>query len=89
MASQDAETNSILLEADGSVAVLTLNRPAARNAIDDSMRADLMAALDHVGARPTRSSALVITGAGKGFCAGGDVRGDAGAPGGAARRGRR
>ena len=33
MASQDAETNSILLEADGSVAVLTLNRPAARNAM--------------------------------------------------------
>jgi enoyl-CoA hydratase/carnithine racemase len=73
MASQDAETDSILLEADGSVAVLTLNRPAARNAIDDSMRADLMAALDHV-ARTDAIKALVITGAGKGFCAGGDVK---------------
>src|SRR5215210_5158253 len=73
MASQDAETDSILLEADGSVAVLTLNRPAARNAIDDAMRADLMAALDHV-ARTAAIKALVITGAGKGFCAGGDVK---------------
>lgn len=66
-------SDAILLEADGPVAVLTLNRPAARNAIDDAMRADLMAALDHV-ARTDAIRALVITGAGKGFCAGGDVK---------------
>jgi enoyl-CoA hydratase/carnithine racemase len=67
------ESDAILLEADGPVAVLTLNRPQARNAIDDAMRSDLMAALDHV-ARTDSIKALVITGAGKGFCAGGDVK---------------
>jgi len=66
-------SDAILLETHGAVAVLTLNRPAARNAIDDAMRAELMAALDHV-ARTDAIRALVITGAGKGFCAGGDVK---------------
>ncbi|GGJ17844.1 enoyl-CoA hydratase/isomerase family protein [Neoroseomonas lacus] len=66
-------SDAILLQADGPVATLTLNRPAARNAIDDEMRADLMAALDHV-ARTDSIRALVVTGAGKGFCAGGDVK---------------
>lgn len=66
-------SDAILLQADGPVAVLTLNRPQARNAIDDDMRADLMAALDRV-ARTDSIRALVITGAGKGFCAGGDVK---------------
>ncbi|WP_426954535.1 enoyl-CoA hydratase/isomerase family protein [Muricoccus radiodurans] len=65
--------NAILLEGDGPVAILTLNRPAARNAIDDDMRAELMAALDRV-ARTDSIKALVVTGAGKGFCAGGDVK---------------
>ncbi len=67
-------SDAVLLEAEGPVALLTLNRPAARNAIDDAMRAKLMAALDHVS-RNDAIRALVITGAGKGFCAGGDVKG--------------
>lgn len=66
-------SDAILLQADGPVAVLTLNRPQARNAIDDDMRAELMAVLDRV-ARTDSIRALVITGAGKGFCAGGDVK---------------
>ncbi|MBR0667316.1 enoyl-CoA hydratase/isomerase family protein [Roseomonas hellenica] len=73
MTPADPASDAILLQADGPVAVLTLNRPAARNAIDDAMRADLVAALDHV-ARTDSIRALVITGAGKGFCAGGDVK---------------
>ncbi|EHM01804.1 enoyl-CoA hydratase/isomerase family protein [Acetobacteraceae bacterium AT-5844] len=73
MTTAQAETDSILLRMEGPVAVLTLNRPAARNAIDDAMRGDLMAALDHV-ARTDAIKALVITGAGKGFCSGGDVK---------------
>lgn len=68
-----AESASILLDAAGPVAVLTLNRPAARNAIDDDMRAELMAALDRVS-RDDAIRALVITGAGQGFCSGGDVK---------------
>lgn len=66
-------SDAILLQAEGPVAVLTLNRPRARNAIDDAMRAELMAALDHV-ARTDSIKALVLTGAGQGFCAGGDVK---------------
>ncbi|TPG58593.1 enoyl-CoA hydratase/isomerase family protein [Roseomonas nepalensis] len=73
MTPADPTSDAILLEADGPVAVLTLNRPRARNAIDDAMRADLMAALDHV-ARTDSIKALVLTGAGEGFCAGGDVK---------------
>ncbi|WP_338665362.1 enoyl-CoA hydratase/isomerase family protein [Pararoseomonas sp. SCSIO 73927] len=73
MTPANPESDAILLEAEGPVATLTLNRPKARNAIDDAMRADLMAALDHV-ARTDSVKALVITGAGKGFCAGGDVK---------------
>ncbi|MFB9971879.1 enoyl-CoA hydratase/isomerase family protein [Pseudoroseomonas cervicalis] len=73
MTPNSAASDAILLQADGPVAVLTLNRPAARNAIDDAMRADLMAALDHV-ARTDSIKALVVTGAGQGFCAGGDVK---------------
>jgi len=71
--SPSAEPGAILLEADGPVAVLTLNRPQARNAIDDAMRAELTEALDRV-ARTDSIKALVVTGAGKGFCAGGDVK---------------
>jgi len=66
-------SDAILLQADGPVAVLTLNRPRARNAIDDAMRGELMAALDQV-ARTDSIKALVLTGAGQGFCAGGDVK---------------
>ncbi|ONG44678.1 enoyl-CoA hydratase [Pseudoroseomonas deserti] len=73
MTPTSADSDAILLQADGPVAVLTLNRPAARNAIDDAMRAALMAALDQV-ARDDGVKALVVTGAGRGFCAGGDVK---------------
>jgi enoyl-CoA hydratase/carnithine racemase len=73
MTPESTGQDAILLEESGSVAVLTLNRPAARNAIDDAMRAELMAALDRV-ARTDAIKALVVTGAGKGFCAGGDVK---------------
>ncbi|MFH5927124.1 enoyl-CoA hydratase/isomerase family protein [Roseomonas xinghualingensis] len=73
MTPANPNSDAILLEANGPVAVLTLNRPKARNAIDDAMRADLVAALDHV-ARTDAIKALVITGAGQGFCAGGDVK---------------
>jgi enoyl-CoA hydratase/carnithine racemase len=73
MTAATPESDAILLDCTGPVAVLTLNRPASRNAIDDDMRADLMAALDRVS-RDDAVRALVITGAGKGFCSGGDVK---------------
>jgi enoyl-CoA hydratase/carnithine racemase len=56
------------------IATLTLNRPDKRNAMSDDMRAEFIAALKRVAADKA-IRALVLTGAGKGFCAGGDVAG--------------
>ena len=54
------------------MAVATLNRPAVRNAIDDRVRAELQEILDNV-ASDEAISALVLTGNGTAFCAGGDI----------------
>ena len=67
-------TPAILTELQHGVATLTLNRPAVRNAIDDAMRTELVTALDALGRDPA-VRAVVITGAGRGFCSGGDVKG--------------
>ena len=54
--------------------LLAFNRPDKRNAMSDDMRAEFIDALERVAAdREIR--ALVITGKGRGFCAGGDVAG--------------
>jgi enoyl-CoA hydratase/carnithine racemase len=57
---------------DGGVAVATLNRPNVRNAIDEATRADLQVILERV-ANDTSIKALVLTGNGPAFCAGGDI----------------
>jgi 2-(1,2-epoxy-1,2-dihydrophenyl)acetyl-CoA isomerase len=59
-------------EADG-IALITLNRPEARNALTQDMLAGLAQALDHAE-RDAGVRVLVITGAGGAFCAGGDVK---------------
>jgi len=64
----------IQLDVRDGVAVLTLNRPDKRNAISDDMRTELIDALERVTA-DRKIRALVLTGSGKGFCAGGDVAG--------------
>jgi 2-(1,2-epoxy-1,2-dihydrophenyl)acetyl-CoA isomerase len=56
-----------------SVAVLTLNRPQALNALTGEMLAGLEKALDYAE-RSSSVRAIVITGAGGVFCAGGDVK---------------
>jgi len=65
---------AILLDVQDGIGVLTLNRPAVRNAIDDAMRTQLLDALDRA-ARDPAIRALVVTGAGTAFCAGGDIKG--------------
>ena len=67
-------TSLIELQIDSGIATLFLNRPEKRNAITDDMRTELIAALERVTADNT-VRALVLTGNGKGFCAGGDVAG--------------
>lgn len=82
----DTATTHLLAELDEGVLTLTLNRPEARNAMSGAMNAALAEQL----ARAELESAVkcvVLTGAGKGFCAGGDVKGmasggDAGGSGG-------
>jgi 2-(1,2-epoxy-1,2-dihydrophenyl)acetyl-CoA isomerase len=63
--------------ADG-VATLTMNRPEARNALTGDMQAALSEAIPRLAA-DRKVRAVVITGAGRAFCAGGDVKGFASA----------
>jgi 2-(1,2-epoxy-1,2-dihydrophenyl)acetyl-CoA isomerase len=63
---------TVLLKERGAVAVLTLNRPQALNSLTRHMHQQLWAALDKVDANP-QLRALVLTGAGRGFCAGADL----------------
>lgn len=64
----------LLIEVSNGVATITLNRPAVRNAINDAMRAELIAVFDWADASK-EIRAVVLTGAGKAFCSGGDVTG--------------
>jgi len=63
---------SVLFETDGPVAILTLNRPQALNSFTRQMHRQLWDALDRIEADKT-IRALVLTGAGRGFCAGADL----------------
>lgn len=62
----------IVIERQGAVATVVLSRPEAMNALDDGMRQGLAAALSTVEHDPA-IRALVITGSGPSFCAGGDI----------------
>ena len=64
----------IELKIEHAVATLTLNRPDKRNAMSDQMRSEFIDALESITADKA-IKALVLTGAGKGFCAGGDISG--------------
>jgi len=67
-------TDQLLETFEGGVATLTMNRPEARNALTGEMQAALTAAIHRVAADP-HVRAVVLTGAGAAFCAGGDVKG--------------
>ena len=63
---------AVLYAEQGSIAIITLNRPQALNSFTQQMHHDLWAALDRAEANQS-IRALVFTGAGRGFCAGADV----------------
>jgi methylglutaconyl-CoA hydratase len=62
---------TLRLEHEGEIATITLNRPEKRNAISADMIAELPAALEAVEASAAR--VVMLTGAGKAFCAGMDL----------------
>jgi 2-(1,2-epoxy-1,2-dihydrophenyl)acetyl-CoA isomerase len=63
---------SVLFQTRGAVALVTLNRPQALNSFTRQMHQELWSALDRIDAEKA-IRALVITGAGRGFCAGADL----------------
>jgi 2-(1,2-epoxy-1,2-dihydrophenyl)acetyl-CoA isomerase len=64
--------DEVLVSRDGAVLTITLNRPEVYNAINRPLHGALAEALAEAGAPAVR--AVVITGAGRGFCAGQDLR---------------
>ena len=74
----DTGTTDLLAALDEGVLTLTLNRPEARNAMSRAMNHALARQLA-VAALEPNVRCIVLTGAGKGFCAGGDVKAMAGA----------
>jgi 2-(1,2-epoxy-1,2-dihydrophenyl)acetyl-CoA isomerase len=62
------------VERHGPVAVITLNRPARLNALSHELVADLGSAL-RAADSDSETRAVVLTGAGRAFCAGADLRG--------------
>jgi len=70
----DQPYETLLVQAESGVLTITLNRPDALNALNAIMRRELLAALKSAG-RDEGTRAVVITGAGRGFCSGADLRG--------------
>lgn len=68
----DFET--IRIETADGVATITLNRPDSLNALTATMRHELLAALKAAG-KDDATRAVIITGEGRGFCSGADLRG--------------
>src|SRR3990170_6881593 len=64
--------SEVLTARDGAVLTITLNRPEVFNALNTAVHAGLRAALEDAGAPGVR--AVVIPGAGRGFCAGQDLK---------------
>lgn len=70
----DTGTDQLLCVIRERVAVITLNRPEARNALSDQLTPALRTMIKTCGENPD-VGALLITGAGTAFCSGGDVKG--------------
>jgi 2-(1,2-epoxy-1,2-dihydrophenyl)acetyl-CoA isomerase len=71
--SESAGPATVRLETEGGVATITLDRPEALNALTIPMKRELLAALRSVE-RNAAVRAVILTGAGRAFCAGQDLR---------------
>jgi enoyl-CoA hydratase/carnithine racemase len=70
----DTGTDELLCSLRDRVAIITLNRPQARNSLSDNLTPALRTMIKERGEDPN-VGAIIITGAGTAFCAGGDVKG--------------
>jgi len=70
----DTGTNELLCVIRDRVAIITLNRPEVRNAMSDDLTPALRNMIKACGENPG-VGALLLTGAGTAFCAGGNVKG--------------
>ena len=73
MADFETGTTELLFELKDKVAVITMNRPTVRNALSPALTGAMRQAI-RWAASDDRVGALLITGAGIAFCAGGDVK---------------
>jgi 2-(1,2-epoxy-1,2-dihydrophenyl)acetyl-CoA isomerase len=70
-------STTVLYETDGPVATITLNRPDRLNAMNRELMTRAVEVFEKAASDPA-VRVLILTGAGKGFCAGGDLAGFAG-----------
>ena len=73
MSTPTPTSTDIEVRIEAGIAIVALNRPKVRNAINDEMRIELIGVLDRLG-RDDGVRALVLTGNGEAFCAGGDIK---------------
>ena len=67
-------SNTVLYETDGAIATVTLNRPDRLNAMNKELIAAMVETMERASSDPA-IRVLILTGAGRGFCAGGDLAG--------------
>lgn len=68
-----AQTDNVLFDVQHAVAIITLNDPTSLNALHSDMIAELSAALDKA-LYDAQVKVIVLTGVGRAFCSGGDIR---------------
>ena len=65
--------DTLLVERDGGIVTVTLNKPQKKNAVDPGQWEELARIFDDIARNPRRDRAVVLTGAGGDFCSGADL----------------
>ncbi len=71
--SEPGGTEPVLYDVEGGIATITLNRPDAMNSLDIATKEELLAAIQRA-ASDTEARCVVVTGSGRAFCVGQDLR---------------